>query len=54
MKLIPNKINTYLDDKKKVHIRTVNGIDYPLGRVTDLIIIDKINEILEYLEDRDK
>ena len=54
MKLIPNKIDTYLDDKKRVHIRTENGIDYPLGRVTDLIIIDKINEILEYLEDRDK
>ena len=30
-----------------------NEIDYLVGRVADIIIIDKINEIIDYLKDRD-
>lgn len=53
MKLIPSKIETELDGKKRVHIVGDNEIDYLVGRVADIIIIDKINEIIDYLKDRD-
>jgi hypothetical protein len=54
MKLIPSKIETEVDGKKRVFIKMDNDIDYPMPRVTDLIIIDKINEIIDYLKDREE